>query len=199
MVYDIAVNNVNSQSLIDALFGKTKKAIIGILFSQPDRVMHLRELARRANVSPTAVAKEAKILADAGLIISITDGNRVTFRANQDSPIFEELRSIAKKTYGLVDILRQALINTQGIEQAFVFGSMANGTDKAHSDIDLMVIGNVDMLELYDILAPLDKELGRPIHVSHYDHEELNKVIDDKIVQRIFEGPKLMVIDNATN
>lgn len=199
MVYDIAVNNVNSQSLIDALFGKTKKAIIGILFSQADRVMHLRELARRANVSPTAVAKEAKILADAGLIISITDGNRVTFRANQDSPIFEELRSIAKKTYGLVDILRQALINTQGIEQAFVFGSMANGTDKAHSDIDLMVIGNVDMLELYDTLAPLDKELGRPIHISHYDHEELNKAINDKIVQRIFEGPRMMVIDNATN
>ena len=99
----------------------------------------------------------------------------------------------------MVDILRQALINTHGIEQAFVFGSMANGTDKAHSDIDLMVIGNVDMLELYDILAPLDKELGRPIHISHYDHEELNKVIDDKIVQRIFEGPKMMVIDNATN
>ncbi|HEX4583693.1 MAG TPA: hypothetical protein VH183_02615 [Burkholderiaceae bacterium] len=89
---------VRSGALADALFGKARKAVIGILFSQPERAWHLRELARQAGVSPTMLGKEADTLSAAGIVIDRPDGNRRTLAANADCPIFEELRGIARKT-----------------------------------------------------------------------------------------------------
>lgn len=93
----IAIKSV----LADALFAKTKKAAIGVLFSNPDRSWHLRELARLAGVSPTMLSKEMDSLSLAGIVLDERDGNRRVFRANGACPIFEELRGIARKTYVL--------------------------------------------------------------------------------------------------
>lgn len=83
--------------LADALFGKTRKALIGTLFANPDKAWHLRELARHAGVSPTMLAKEAGALSAAGIVVESADGQRRIIRANRDCPIFGELAGIARK------------------------------------------------------------------------------------------------------
>ena len=83
--------------LADALFGKTRKALIGTLFSNPDKAWHLRELARQAGVSPTMLSKEASALALAGIVSESSDGQRRIIRANKACPIFNELAGIARK------------------------------------------------------------------------------------------------------
>lgn len=182
-------------SLADALFGKTKKAVIGILFSKPESSIHLRELARLAGVSAPMMSKELAALASVGIIHSQRDGNRVTFQANQECPIFDDLRGIAKKTAGITDIIKNALIG-KDIQSAFIFGSIATGKEGQHSDVDLMVIGNIDGIELNGLLAPVEDQLRRPIHVSHYSPEEMPTIRKDKILSKLFNGPKIMVIDN---
>ena len=86
-----------STLLADALFGKTKKAVIGVLFARPEKAWHVRELARQIGVSPTMLSKEARVLSEAGILIDTRDGNRRSLAANPLCPIFEELRGIALK------------------------------------------------------------------------------------------------------
>ena len=125
------MKHARSTGLADALFGKTKKAAIGILFSRPERSIHLRELARLANVSPTMLGKELDVLVRAGITIERVDGNRRTVQANPHCPIFEELRGIARKTAGLADILREAVA---GLERIAV--TRAKGRNDRRARVD---------------------------------------------------------------
>ena len=128
--------------LIDALFGKTKKSVISILFSKPDSNWYLRELARITSTSPTMLGKELDLLTAAGIVCEESDGNRRRVWANPACPIFDELRGIARKTAGLADIVKEALQGIPDIEVAFIFGSVARGEERADSDVDVCVIGN---------------------------------------------------------
>ena len=189
----------NPVPLADALFGKTKKAVIGILFSKPESPVHLRELARLAHVSAPMMSHELNTLVAAGIVTSRKDGNRLSFQANKSCPIFEELRGISRKTAGVVDVIRNALAG-QDIDVTFIFGSVAKGKEGSESDIDLMVIGDIDSFELNGLIAPLEDELRRPIHLSHYGRDEWQTVCKDRIVSKITQGLKIMVIgdDPAT-
>lgn len=180
-------------SLSDALFGKTKKAVIGILFSKPDASVHLRELARMASVSAPMMQRELAILTDAGIVTSFKDGNRIAFKANAACPIFDELRGIARKTSGVADSIKNVLYG-KNIELAFIFGSIASGKENADSDIDLMIVGDIDNIELNRLMAPIEVSLRRPIHISHYGTQEWPEVSQDKLINKIVNGPKIMVI-----
>ena len=159
--------------LADALFGKTRKGLIGVLFSNPERSWHLRELARRAGVSPTMLGKEADLLSAAGIILSSADGNRRVLRANPDCPIFDELRGIARKTAGIADVLRSALAELDDIETAFIFGSVAKGEERSGSDVDVCVIGTVAYRQLASALSGVESTLGRPVNPVLYTPDEL--------------------------
>jgi predicted nucleotidyltransferase len=184
-------------SLADALFGKTKKAVIGILFSKPDISVHLRELARMAAVSAPMMQRELAILVDAGIITSRKDGNRIAFKANDACPIFEELSGIARKTIGVADSIKSAL-RGKDIELAFIFGSIATGKENADSDIDLMVVGDIDNIELNGLIAPLEDSLRRPIHISHYRTQEWTEINKDRLINKIVNGPKIILISNES-
>lgn len=161
------------ESLADALFSRTRKAAIGLLFAQPARSVHLRELARLAAVSPAMMAKELDALCAAGLVLQRRDGNRRLFGANPASPIFDELAGIARKTAGLADVLRQALAGLEAIELAFVFGSAARGAARADSDVDLWVVGRCDYAALLQACAAAGERLGQPVNPVLYAPAEL--------------------------
>ena len=160
-------------SIADALFSKTKKAAIGVLFTRPDVSFHLRELARMARVTPTMMAKEMEVMTQAGLVVERRDGNRRVFRANATSPIFNELAGIAKKTAGVADIVREALAQVPGIDMAFIFGSVARGEDRATSDVDLFVVGRCDYGVILDACNKAGDAIGRSVNPVIYTLEEL--------------------------
>lgn len=166
-----------SSSLADALFGKTKKSAIGVLFSNPEKHWHLRELARLIAVSPTMLSKEMDSLSYAGIVLDEKDGNRRRLRANPSCPIFEELKGIARKTAGLADVLRERLSSLDGIDCAFIFGSVARGEERADSDVDVCIIGSVSYGAALNALTPAESVVGRPINPVLYSLEEfLQKV-----------------------
>lgn len=175
MRYIIAMNQVRPLTLADALFGKTKKAVIGILFARPEKSWHLRELARRAGVSPTMLGKEADALSAAGILLDKRDGNRRTLAANPACPIFDELRGIARKTSGLADVLRHAIAELAGIDSAFIFGSVARGEETPGSDVDLCLVGKASYRALTAALAGAEDSVGRPINPVLYSVEELRQ------------------------
>ena len=162
-------------SLADALFGKARKAALGVLFSNPERQIHLRELARLAGVSATMIGKEMDTLTLAGIALERRDGNRRVFQANTQCPIFPELQSMARKTSGIADLIREGLVHLAGIESAFIFGSVAKGEERADSDVDLCIVGHVSYSDVLSAMANTESTIGRKINPVVYSPEELRR------------------------
>lgn len=119
---------------IDLMFGGYRRKILAALLLRPDESFHVRELERMTGIPAGSLHRELKALSGTSLLIRTQQGNQVHYRANQLSPIYEELAGIFRKTAGLAGVLRQALNPLAGrIAAAFVFGSMATGGRHAAS------------------------------------------------------------------
>src|SRR3954465_14518796 len=115
-------------SVGDLLFGKTRQAVMGLLFLKPEESFHLRQIVRLTGAGIGPVQRELAKLVDAGLLLREQRGRQVYFQA-AGSPVFGELRGLLVKTAGVADVLRQALSPlAPGIRSAFIFGSFAKGT-----------------------------------------------------------------------
>jgi predicted nucleotidyltransferase len=122
------------------------------------------------------------------------------YRANRSSPIYEELAGIFRKTSGLVDVLREALRPlADRIAVAFVFGSMATGTQHVGSDVDIFILGRISLLDVVKALAQAQERLARemnPVVMSKKKFLEAQKA-NDRFVRRILDEPKLFVVSDA--
>ncbi|WP_418318111.1 nucleotidyltransferase domain-containing protein [Piscinibacter sakaiensis] len=130
--------------MADVLFTGTQHRVLAPLFGQPTRSFYASELISLAGMGSGAVQRELAKLAGSGLVTVRTVGNQKHFQANRDAPIFDELKGIVDKTFGLAEPLRQALQPlSKKIAAAFVFGSVAKESDTASSDIDLLVAATI--------------------------------------------------------
>ena len=185
-------------SLGNALFGGTRQRVLGLLFGRPKRSFYAKELIRLADGGSGAVQRELERLAQSGLVTVRPIGNQKHFQANPDSPIFAELCSIAKKTFGLADPLRNALAPlAPRIIAAFIYGSVAKHQDTAASDIDLMIIA--DRVSYADLLMAVElatADLGRQVTTTILTRKELAQRIKDRssFVTRMLAQPKIWLI-----
>ena len=83
-----------NQKILEALFGKTKRSILGLLFQNADEAFYVRKIIRLAKVSPGAAQRELKRLTEAGIIVRSTKDNHVFFQASSACPAYIELRSL---------------------------------------------------------------------------------------------------------
>lgn len=150
----------------DVLFGKTRQAILALLFEQPEQTYYLRELSRLTGISPGALQHELGRLQKADLIQRVKDGNRVTYKPNTAHPIFTELQSLISKTCGVPAQLKAALSpHAAQIAFAVIYGSLAKGTSHALSDVDLLVVGTLRLDQAIAAIVPVEKRIGREISV----------------------------------
>ena len=185
-------------NLTDALFSKVQRCVLGLLYGNPDRSFYANELFRLAGSGTGAVVRELAKLSDSGLVTVSKIGNQKHYQANRNSPIFDELRSIVLKTFGMADVLRQGLLPLASkITVTFIYGSVAKGTDTAKSDVDVMVIGEeLDYPEVYSALMPIEKQLGRKINPSIYSNEDVQLKLKkgNAFLTRIMAQPKIFLI-----
>jgi predicted nucleotidyltransferase len=191
------------RSLVDALFSSTQKKVLGLLFGRPERSFFANEIIGRVGSGSGAVQRELKKLAEAGLVVVSRVGNQKHFQANPDSPIFQELCSLVRKTVGLTEPLRQALEpSRQAIELALVFGSVAKGSDTAASDIDLLLVSDSLSLErVYEIVAEAEQTLARKVNPSLYTPDEFSRRLRDgnPFLRRVLKGEIIVLIGTLPN
>ena len=182
----------------EALFSKTQRQVLGLLFGNPDRSYYAKEIVRLAGVGIGTVQRELEKLSGAGLLSVKRVGNQKHYQADRQSPIFEELRGIVQKTFGVGDVLRLALAELAGqITVAFVYGSVAKGTDKANSDIDVMIITEeLSYDRAFSALAPVESKLGRTVNPTLYKPAEFRAklIADSGFLGRVLEQPKIFLI-----
>jgi predicted nucleotidyltransferase len=187
----------------EALFTKTQRQVLGLLFGNPDKSYYAKEIVRYAEVGIGTVQRELEKLASAGLLTTEKVGNQKHYQANRQSPIFEELKGLVQKTFGLADILKGALSGLkEQIKVAFVFGSIAKGEDVVGSDIDIMIVSeDLSYPDVIEMFSRAETRLGRTINPSIYTPSELNKKLSEgsSFVVRVLDQEKLILIGSEND
>lgn len=166
-------------NLLDTLFGVQRQRALGWLLLHPDDAVHVRELARITGTSAGSLHRELARLAEAGLLTRSERGNQVLYQANRACPVFAELAGLFRKTGGLADVLRAALLGlADRIRFALVFGSVARGTETSLSDVDVLVVGEADFAEVVMALHACQEVLGREVNPVVYSEAEWRARVD---------------------
>ena len=179
------------------MFGKTRRAVLALLFTNPERSYYMREIIMELGLWRGTVQRELASLTEAGLLARSVEGNQVHFKANIDSPVFNELQSIMVKTAGIAEVIGHSLASLSSrIKTAFLYGSIAGGTFTANSDIDLLVISEAGFKEVVKALAEAQARLSREINPSVYTESEFQKKLQSgqHFVSSVLKGPKILVI-----
>jgi predicted nucleotidyltransferase len=181
-----------------ALFTPVQQRVLGLLFGQPERRYQGNELIRLAGSGTGAVHRVVTRLAEAGLVTVERVGNQKHYQANRASPVFEELRGLVAKTAGLAIPLREALAPlAKNIDAAFVYGSLAKGTDRAGSDVDLMVISRkLEYQKVFEALQKAEAALGRTVNPNLMTPQEWRRkrAETDSFAARVAAQPRIFVI-----
>ena len=171
--------------------------MLGWLFTHPDERYFVRQLTTLVGEDSTNVSRELARLEKAGILVSTTEGKQKYYQANQQSPLFNELHGLIVKTTGVVDVLRSALSPlAEQIASAFVYGSMANGDVTAASDIDLLVVGNIDEMALHKAISQAENKLARPVNYRLMSQREFDERRSQKegFLARVLSGQKIMIL-----
>ncbi len=190
-------------SLADALFSTSQQRVLVLLFGQPERSFFATELIGLAGGGSGAVQRELARLAESGLVNVSRLGNRKHYQANPASPIFAELCALVQKTVGLAEPLREALAPlAERIKAAFVFGSVAKGSDTAASDIDVLLLTDgVDYAEAFGALQVAEAQLGRTVNPTLYTPAEWRRKLEEgnPFVSKVAAQSKLFLIGSEAD
>jgi predicted nucleotidyltransferase len=185
------------KSLINYLLGSTRTAILAVLLLRPDEPQHVRELARLTGVSPGTLHRELTALTSFGVLRRNAVGRQVFFAANRECPVFEELAGLLRKTAGLVDVVRNALLpHAFRLNAAFIYGSIASSTETSRSDVDVMILGDLPFADAVKALAPAQALLRREVNATVMKSAEFlrKRRAKDSFVSAVWKAPRLWVV-----
>jgi DNA-binding transcriptional ArsR family regulator len=184
------------------LFGKVRTAVLALLFSHADQAFYLREIARKVDTGHGAVQRQLAQLLRAGLVTRSRRGREVFYQANKASPVFPELRGLIVKTVGVADALRDALAPlAERVRAAFIYGSLAKAVERAESDVDVMLIGDVESGEAVSALRNAQDTIGREVNPSVFAVEEWRRRMaeQDHFVSTVLREEKLFLIGDESD
>lgn len=192
----------SSQKIKDlgaTLFGQGRRKVLAVLFSRPDQPMYLREIIAAAGSGQGQVQRELESLHRAGLVLREKRANLVYYRPDPNAAIYEELKAIAFKTFGVADVLRDLLKPLASrIAVAFIYGSVARREDTAKSDIDVLIVGDIKFSEAALALSAAEERVRRHVNPNVYSKAELRAKLKEKsgFIERVMAEPKLFLIGN---
>lgn len=175
-----------------------RRRLLAVLCMRSGQWFHLRELERLTSAASVgSLKKELDVLTGVGLLQVRKVGNQTQYCINPDHPVFSELSALVRKTIGLVDVVQAALVPvSRQISVAFIYGSMAQGTEMPHSDVDVMILGDVGFADAVNVLYDSQATLGREINPKIMTMVEWHtrKASRDSFVQDVLNKPKLFVV-----
>lgn len=186
-----------TENIAVTLFGKTRRAVLALLYSHADESYYFRQIVRITGIGLGALQRELKILSEAGIIQRTVLGNQVYYQANPECPVFTELKNIVMKTVGISDVLKTALAPaTEHIRVAFIFGSLAKGNERSDSDVDIIVIGDINFADVVSMLGHVQDTIGREINPIVYSPGEFRSKLmaNNHFLKNIMKSSRYFLI-----
>lgn len=200
-MYNIIKNNLNKNYQIYYMLNFLKKGggeIIKLFFKNPDKEYYFREIAKNLNKEPSHYQKYLDNLVEDNILLDERRGNMRFFRLNKEHPLYEEIKSIVSKTIGLENELKELVDKLDSVDCAFIFGSMAKGTENSNSDVDLMLIGDINQDALTTAISSVEGKIAREINYHIYSNQEIVRKIKEKdsFISNIFLSPIIKLKGN---
>ncbi len=149
-----------------ALFGsRTLAWALAHLTLHPDAEMSISDLARRLGTDYESTHRAVGRLLAAGLLHRRRMGREVVVCLPRARPELPPLRAVCLQAVSLGPALERArrALGEEAVADAFVFGSIAAGTDTAESDLDVMVLGESSLVDVAPFLRGLRDVLARDL------------------------------------
>ena len=177
---------------------KTKAALLNLFLTNPERSFYMHEIGRILKKKPGAFQRTINNMVSEGILISEYKANARFFQVNKKFPIYKELKSIVFKTVGIQGSIREVLEKAGNVAFSFIYGSYAKGKETYVSDIDLIVIGNVNEDSLIKELDTLEDKFQREINYKLFTLKKFKKEIEEKepFLLEITRDKKIMLIGN---
>lgn len=183
--------------MLERLFtSKSRVRILELLLLNPTSEFHLREISRRTRVSAPYVRREMANLMALGLVLKRSQGNLTLFRLNRDSTIAEELKRIFLKTESFGRFILDDLGEVGNIRFALIYGSFARGEEAEGSDVDLLIVGDVNERGMLDVMEKVEERTGREVNYIAWTEDEFEKKAGEGIplLEEIVDTPVIMII-----
>ena len=165
---------------------KTRIKILIRFFFNPKTRSYLRELAKEFNVSTNSVREELNQLKKTGLLESQKNGRLVYYRANQEHPLFPELKSMVGKVMGIDQVIDSIITRLGDLELAYLLDDYAEGKDTGI--IDLLLVGDIDQYHLNDLSRKTELYIKRKIRSLVFSRDEFNELL-----QKLEKRPRLLI------
>ncbi|MFL5385397.1 MAG: nucleotidyltransferase domain-containing protein [Longimicrobiaceae bacterium] len=162
-----------------------------------DEPHHVRGLQRRSGLSMSSLNRELRRLEGRGLVERADESGRALYRAAGNHPAWRTLRQLVRDFADPAEVVEEAISGIEGIDAAFVFGSFARGDAGEHSDVDVLVVGDIEAdAALGRKAAEASVLLGRPVEVRAYSPDRLRRLVGagNAVLGRILSGPKRWIV-----
>jgi predicted nucleotidyltransferase len=180
--------------MISLRSGVTRK-VLGYFFLNESESLYVNEMARLLDLDRGNLVRKLRELEERSILLSEFHGNQRYYFLNKKHPLYKEYRTIILKTVGFEAQAREMLREMPGIENAFIFGSYAReGMDSA-SDVDLLVVGSHDTVNLQRKVRLLQKAFGREINVISISPAEFcDRRRKDPFFKRVLGAPRIELV-----
>lgn len=169
--------------------------ILAFFFLNPKRRLYLKEIADILEIDNGNLSRYLNSLIEEGILKTETTGRQKYFSLNTAYPLLKELKKIIAPSVKPENLLKSALAKVKGLEGAYIFGSYASSNFKQDSDLDLLLVGSHDAIDVRERLLPLQRGLGREINIVDYSSKEYNRKIKEKdaFLVRVLQGEKIIL------
>lgn len=154
---------------------KITQKILGYIFLHEGSALYINEMCRRFGVDRGNLVRKLRELEKEGILQSEWKGNQRYYSLNTEFPLLKEYKKIVLKTIGFEQMLKRSLGEVQGLQKALLFGSYAEDKMDVSSDIDLLVVGNHDTIDLQRKIVALQKNIDREINVISMSPQEYQR------------------------
>lgn len=180
---------------MDSLFSgliasKTRIKLLTRFFFNPKIRAYLRELSKELNVSTNAVREELNQLTQTQLLNAERNGRQVYYRANQDHPLYPELKSMVSKAMGIDRVIDSIVTRLGDLEKAYLIDDYAEGKDTGI--VDLLLVGNINQYQLSDLSRKTERYIKRKIRSLVLSREEF-----DALLPKIKQKPRVLIWEAA--
>lgn len=179
-----------------SLKSKVSRGLLSYLFLHENESLYLNEIARKLGIDKRNLAKKIKEFSEEGLIVGEQKGNEIYYSLNKRYPFFKEYKKIILKTYGIEKHLGELLRQLKGIKEAYIIGSYAQNNMDTHSDIDVLVVGDINTVEVQKKVAEVQIKVSREINLTVISPVELKRKLDkrDPFLDNVFKSPRIKLV-----
>lgn len=169
--------------------------VLGYYFMNSKARHYIRELAKILQLDPGNLSRKMSEFKKEGLFLAEKEGKNCYFSLNKSFPLLREYRNIYEAKFGLEQSLGNKLKKIIGLKEAYLFGSYVKGNFEEGSDIDLLVVGAQDHIQVSRCVSIFEKRLHREINIVDFSKTEFTKKMNkkDPFLKNIFSEKTIKI------